>query len=269
MPATGCTTSSSRNSVSRSPPPPPPPSPPRSRRRRSRNRRPRRPPRPSSSSSALLLLALLSRWSRGSGCPADRHRRTCRRWSLVPLGVLGRRAVGLGAWSRPACLVGLAGAPAWRDAPAALATLLVGRSVSSFCRRRPGCHCRPRRAHRLPDVASAELDSASRPCRSTPAAFTDSGDEFALAHSGRTFDADLLGKCPQFGQHHGGERSGAIARRHFGRRCGFPGGRAVRALSSAGVELSEFTGFCSSAFSPLPPAVMRSVSVTDFLSFPH
>jgi hypothetical protein len=33
--------------------------------------------------------------------------------------------------------------------------------------------------------------------------------------------------------------------------------------------MSEFTVFGSSTFSLLPPAVMRSVSVTDFLSIPR
>lgn len=34
------------------------------------------------------------------------------------------------------------------------------------------------------------------------ATLTDGGDQVALAHSGGALDADLLGQCPQFGQHH-------------------------------------------------------------------
>jgi hypothetical protein len=41
------------------------------------------------------------------------------------------------------------------------------------------------------------------------------------------------------------------------------------ASSGAEVEMSEFTGLGSWSFSLLPPAVIRSVSVTDFLSFPR
>jgi hypothetical protein len=53
---------------------------------------------------------------------------------------------------------------------------------------------------------------------------------------------------------------------------------AVGAVSAAGAllgasaagefEASEFTGLGETPLSLLPPAVMRSVSVTDFLSFP-
>jgi hypothetical protein len=46
-------------------------------------------------------------------------------------------------------------------------------------------------------------------------------------------------------------------------------GAAVGASAAAGDELSEFTVFGSSACSALPPPVTRSVSVTDFLSFPR
>ena len=46
-------------------------------------------------------------------------------------------------------------------------------------------------------------------------------------------------------------------------------GVLVDASSAAGVEMSEFTEIGSCSFSPLPPAVIRSVSVTDFLSFPR
>jgi hypothetical protein len=41
------------------------------------------------------------------------------------------------------------------------------------------------------------------------------------------------------------------------------------AASAAGVEMSEFAGLDSCSFSLSPPAVIRSVSVTDFLSFPR
>jgi len=66
------------------------------------------------------------------------------------------------------------------------------------------------------------------------AALTDGGDEFALAHSGSTLDADLLGQRAQFGQHHARKRRGAIAGGHIGRRRGFRGGRRDRHVGFRG-----------------------------------
>jgi hypothetical protein len=51
--------------------------------------------------------------------------------------------------------------------------------------------------------------------------------------------------------------------------AGSAAGAAVGASAAAGDESSEFTVLGSSVSSELLPAVTRSVSVTDFLSFPR
>ena len=163
--------------------------------------------------------------------------------------------------SRPACLP----RERRRDARGAGCPLLGGllaragrrsryRPQAQRCRSR---RCRPTRAHG----------------RWIAAAFADGGDEFALAHSGRTLDADLLGQRAQFREHHRRQGRGAIAGRDVCRGRGFRGGRAVCRVCFRAIgedEISEFTvRVCgSSTFSLLPSAVMRSVSVTDFLSDP-
>jgi hypothetical protein len=50
---------------------------------------------------------------------------------------------------------------------------------------------------------------------------------------------------------------------------GSAAGGAIGTSGVAGDENSEFTVFGNSACSALPPPVTRSVSVTDFLSFPR
>ena len=215
MPATGWTTSSSRSSVS-----PPPPSPP------DRARR-----------------GACGRGTAGRAGPGGhRRRRRCRcgsagcsagRRCLVFAVLLGvRLLVGPVAWpsSSPACRLSLASWP--------LVLLRVPLTGRARCRceaprrsRRAGPAARPawvgallgRRSRGLLGGAS---DTACRRGVGGVAVgrhhgsaaiglappLTDGGDEFALAHPGHTLDADLAGERPQFRQHHGGQRPGAIAR---------------------------------------------------------
>ena len=51
--------------------------------------------------------------------------------------------------------------------------------------------------------AGAFFGSPPRSAVGLAATLTDGGDKLALAHSGGAFDADLLGQRPQLGQHHG------------------------------------------------------------------
>ena len=96
----------------------------------------------------------------------------------------------------------------------------------------------------------------------------DGGDQLALAHARGTLDAKLASQRTEVGEHHRGQRGGAVAGGDHGRRRGLGGGRSAGAAETAS-EIGEFTGFGSSTSSLLPSAVMRSVSVTDFLSFPR
>lgn len=73
-------------------------------------------------------------------------------------------------------------------------------------------------------------------------------DQFVLPHTRCSLHAGSISQRTQFGQHHGGQRAGRLV----------------------GVEVWGSVAAASDGLpSVLSPAVMRSVSVTDFLSFPR
>ena len=284
MPATGWTTSSSRSSVSRVAAAAAPPRSPR--RLRSRNRRPRRPPRPSpssSSSSPRLLVALLIALlvARRPACPAS-----------CPAGSCSGRpfAVGLvGPWSdlsesappwrpgrRPACSSRRARRRRGRRRGAHGAAWSAARPPRLTCRSRSALSARRRGTAVVGGVVGGLVglvvglrgvgrvaDRSRRGCsrmaamssllRMPEAPLTPT----ALA-SARSSGSTMVDSEPVRG-----------VRRYVGLGAGSAAGAAIGASAAAEDESSEVTVFGSSLFAVLPPAVMRSVSVTDFLSFPR
>ena len=196
MPATGWTTSSSRSSVSPLPPSPPPRSP---RRLRSRNRRPRRPWRPSPSSSPRFCwLPCWSPccWSPLSGLVSGLVSASC--WSALAWSPSASALVSRTLVSCLFCSEPPPAEPASREAPRRSRRCCVCWSSTSAALGVVGRGVGGRRiAYR-----AAVLDVIAGTAVGLAPALTYRGDEFALAHTGRAFDADFLGERAQFGQHH-------------------------------------------------------------------